>query len=438
MEESSWIDQECPRAPAEHEWHELSEDERHRVVLALPAELPWEISPTWSDSERNIVAAVVESLDSFYRSLGQRMFVSSRLAVYYPGEAPVAPEVIVVKDVDPAPRDKWVVAQEGRGIDWVLEVCDEREPERQRLALESFLRLGVREHFLYERRNGRLTGHRLGQGVARVNARIEPIQGRYHSEVLGLQLALENERLRFFIGTASLPDLREQAERAQQLLLQSIAQKEAAERRAERALAELSRESERAHEEAKRADGERRRAEDERVRAEVELQRAMTAEEALAEESQRRQRVETQLQEREQRIEGAQQELRELAQRLHQSEQRMGEVMREKEAQGNAAAQFEQRLSATRRECERLRRHVHQLENTLGEGRASDASSHDEAVAGESDHAPTERAAKGDTRGAAEGKRVGKRAASGSGAPPAAEGATDEERPEAGPLKSLA
>ncbi len=205
VEESSWIDQECPRAPSEHEWHELSEDERRRVVAALPAELPCQISPTWSDGERNIVGSVVESLDSFFRSLGQRMFVSSRLAVYYPGEAAVAPEVIVVNAAEPKPREKWVVSREGKGIDWVLEVCDERDPERQREALESFLRLGVKEHFLYERRNGRLTGHRLGRGSERTNVRIEPSHGRYHSEVLGLQLALENERVRFFIGTAPLP-----------------------------------------------------------------------------------------------------------------------------------------------------------------------------------------------------------------------------------------
>ena len=63
-----------------------------------------------------------------------RVYLSSELAVFYPGEARVVPDVFAVLDVENHPRMKWVVDDEKKGIDFVLEVHvagDARKDQRE-------------------------------------------------------------------------------------------------------------------------------------------------------------------------------------------------------------------------------------------------------------------------------------------------------------------
>src|SRR5262249_26208775 len=86
--------------------------------------------------------------------------------------------------------------------------------------------------FIFDRGRGRLIGYCLSAGEAGSYQPIVPQAGRWTSRVLGLELALEGERFRFYYGTAPLPDAQELMDHAQELVQEVIAKKEEAERRA--------------------------------------------------------------------------------------------------------------------------------------------------------------------------------------------------------------
>jgi Uma2 family endonuclease len=244
-----------PRAPTEAEWAALSHQERARVVAALPS---WmtdaEFLPPEGDPHREAKASALEALRRFFEHMKRRVYVGADLAVYYPGQPRFAPDVLAVLDVDPGPRDKWVVSAEGKGLDFTLEVLVSGS---RRKDLESNVRfyadLGIPEYFVYDRSRQRLSGFRLPQLGARSYEAMVPQHGRFTSEVLGLHLVVEEGRLRFYAGNAPLLDLSE-------LIARLEAYSESMARRAED-------ESKRAEDESKRAEDESKRAEDESKRA---------------------------------------------------------------------------------------------------------------------------------------------------------------------------
>jgi hypothetical protein len=65
---------------------------------------------------------VLDALDGFFRRTGRKIYLSSELAIFYPGERRFAPDLLAVADVDPHERSSWVVAAEGKGLDFVLEI----------------------------------------------------------------------------------------------------------------------------------------------------------------------------------------------------------------------------------------------------------------------------------------------------------------------------
>ncbi|HMA97131.1 MAG TPA: Uma2 family endonuclease, partial [Polyangiaceae bacterium] len=183
------------------------------------------------------------------------------LPVYYPDEAMFAPDLIAVLDVDPKERLRWVVADEGRGIDFALEVTFHGSRQKDlELNVERYAALGIPEYFVFDRMQQRLYGWRLGDR-GRYEA-IIPQLGRWESAVLGLDLAVELDRVRFYTGTAVVPELAELVARANAMvdgLQDRIAHAEA------------------------RAEEEKQRAEEEKQRAEEEKQRAETAEKRVRE-----------------------------------------------------------------------------------------------------------------------------------------------------------
>src|SRR5579883_1557475 len=110
------------------------------------------------------------------------------------------PGVLDVEDVE---RDKLVVSAEGRGLDWVLEVHvggDRKKDAETNVA--RYAQLGIPEYFLYDRGRARLSAFRLPAPDATAYVPIVPQQGVYASTVLGLDVQVEAERLRFLQGTA--------------------------------------------------------------------------------------------------------------------------------------------------------------------------------------------------------------------------------------------
>lgn len=130
-----------------------------------------------------------------------------------------------------------------------------------------FARLGIPEYFAYEVEAQRLAGWRLPSPGATVYQRIVPQHGSFPSLVLGLDLMVSGDRLRFLAGDAVLPDPRELVERLEELV-------DRATERAEAAARQAADEQRRAEEEARRAEEETRRAEEETRRAEEEKRRA--------------------------------------------------------------------------------------------------------------------------------------------------------------------
>lgn len=130
-----------------------------------------------------------------------------------------APDVIAVLDVDDLgdedPRNAWVVADEGKGLDWVLEVMN--LGDRRKDLVENVLdyaALGIFEYFVYDRLRGRLVGHRLpGPNATRYNL-IPSRGGVLQSRVLGLDLTVMGSKLRFLSGGALVPEMQELLERA--------------------------------------------------------------------------------------------------------------------------------------------------------------------------------------------------------------------------------
>ena len=142
-----------------------------------------------------------------------------------------------------------MVSAEGKGLDWVLEVHvgGDRKKDAER-NVARYARLGIPEYFLYDRARNQLFAHRLPAPDATTYSPIVPQHGRYESRVLGLEVEVAQDRLRFFAGTAMLLESEELIARLEQMLdqVQQRAEDEARRReeetrRREEAEAELAR-----------------------------------------------------------------------------------------------------------------------------------------------------------------------------------------------------
>ena len=141
-------------------------------------------------------------------------FVGGNLMMYYEEGNPrrsVSPDVFVTLGVpSEPPRPTWKVWEEGKLADFVLEVTSKTtrgndEGPKKRL----YRRLGVSEYWQFDPTgdylNPKLKGQRLGSEGQYAQIALEEFQEglRGKSAVLGLELRLENDRLRFFNPEAS-------------------------------------------------------------------------------------------------------------------------------------------------------------------------------------------------------------------------------------------
>jgi Uma2 family endonuclease len=269
-----------PRSPSQEQWDRMSAVERARVLAMLPAEVPWELQPPEGDPHWDAKATTRTDLKDFFGRTGRRIYISSELAVFYPNEPRFSPDILAVVDVELRPRTKWAVVAEGKGLDLVIEVYFAGDKSKDyELNVERYARLGIAEYFIFDRGQLNLRGYRLpaasaGRGTKpRAYQPILPQGGLYASQVLGLELRVEGERLRFYAGTAAVLDATERIEKLALTLDDVVARKEEAERLA---LAEAARADDA---EAAKATAEAGRA-DEAARADAAEQRLA---EALAE-----------------------------------------------------------------------------------------------------------------------------------------------------------
>ena len=130
--------------------------------------------------------------------------VAGNMFLYYEQGNPravVAPDVFVVLGAPAHPRDSYLLWNEPKGPDFVLEVtsASTRRDDLGRKR-ELYASLGVSEYFLYDPRSEYLTpplqGYRLRGGEYRPLSALTVLPSRsitVHSEVLGLDLRDERE-----------------------------------------------------------------------------------------------------------------------------------------------------------------------------------------------------------------------------------------------------
>lgn len=208
------VDPDHPRAPPQDVWDRLSEAERAQVVASLPIEVPLELCPPEGDAHLDAKVDARRVLRDFFGREGRRVYVSSSMNIYYPDEPPFSPDVFAVLDVEPRQRTSWIVSKEGKGLDFVIEVhvAGDRAKDLE-LNVERYARLGIQEYFVFDRGALTLHGFRLPaeteSGRPRRYQPILPKYGQYTSHVLGLELMIQGEKLRFFHLSAALPEVDE-------------------------------------------------------------------------------------------------------------------------------------------------------------------------------------------------------------------------------------
>jgi Uma2 family endonuclease len=210
-----------------------------RIYAALNADV--EATSEGTRHFRLKLSAYADLRDHFHRR-GRKVFLACELAVLYPGEEAFSPDLLAVVDVADAERerDSWRVFDEGRGLDFVLELHNRSKADKDLVdKVHRYARLRIPEYFAFDCQRQVLRGWRLSTaGGAYVP--IVPQGGRFPSLQLDLELAVLDGRLRFFLGQALVPSSHEliarlegMVDRQQQALDESERQREDSERQRE-------------------------------------------------------------------------------------------------------------------------------------------------------------------------------------------------------------
>jgi Uma2 family endonuclease len=198
-----------PRGPSVEEWRAMTPEAREQFLVAVNEALSdLQIAMSEGRPHKKAKVRAIDLLGMHFKAKGRDIYLAEEMSVVYPGEVAFSPDVLAIVDV-PQPEDderlSWVVADEGRGLDFVLEVLHRGDRKKDLVDnVERYARLGIPEYFVYDRGRQVIVGHRLSAPEARRYQRIVPQAGRYHSNVLGLDLAVERGTLRFFEGMAEL------------------------------------------------------------------------------------------------------------------------------------------------------------------------------------------------------------------------------------------
>lgn len=188
-----------------------------------------------------------DTLRRWYRSRERQVYVGSAMMVYYPGEEAITPDVFAVRDVPTHWRKSWVVTEEGKGAEWILEVLasGRRAKDLDRNVVR-YASLGVLEYFVFDIRTRCL--HAWRQAAPGVR-RYEPVRkdgDSYASQVLGLELLVVGRKLRFRQGTSELLTAEDLIERLEETVAELAVNVEEQSIRAEQETARADKEAARA------------------------------------------------------------------------------------------------------------------------------------------------------------------------------------------------
>src|SRR5690348_7522760 len=115
-----------PVAPTEEVWRAMSAAERqHFLVHVLDVLSDPRAAMSEGRPHKKAKTRSIDMLGLHFGALGRVIYLAEEMAVVYPGKEPFTPDVLAVLDVPETENDErmaWVVADEGKGIDLVLEV----------------------------------------------------------------------------------------------------------------------------------------------------------------------------------------------------------------------------------------------------------------------------------------------------------------------------
>jgi Uma2 family endonuclease len=205
-----------------------------------------------TDVHRDLMMDSIQRLQRWFAK-DLRTYVSGNLLVFYvqgDKRKHVAPDVFAVRGVPKAARENYLIWEERKGPEAVIELTSKttrKEDTDKKFKLYRDV-LQVREYFLCDPRaeylKPPLQGFRLEDGEYHA---IAPVDHRLPSEVLGLHLERNGNRLEFFdpVSGQWLPTNAEIAEEAQRTvtgLKETLHQEKAARLHAEAELGRLQRE----------------------------------------------------------------------------------------------------------------------------------------------------------------------------------------------------
>ncbi len=205
-----------------------------------------------SDFQRQYLIYAVEALGVHFQDR-ENVYVSGNLFIYYEEgnpQAVVAPDVFVVIGAPKGDRSSYMLWQEPKAPDFVLEITSRStrsEDQGAKRGIYAFL--GVQEYWQYDPTGDYLVPPLYGFRL--VDQNYEPIPAptlpngtlNVYSHVLGLDLRLEHGRLRFhdpatgqnLLTRQEAEQARQQAEQAHQQAEQAYQQAEQARQQAEQA-----------------------------------------------------------------------------------------------------------------------------------------------------------------------------------------------------------
>jgi Uma2 family endonuclease len=157
-----------------------------------------------TDDHRENMVDLIETLKRHFESSEPPVYVSGNLLVFYEAgnrHRHLSPDVFVVRGVPNRLRDNYLIWEEGKGPEVVIELTS-RSTKGEDVDDKFWLyrdRLKVPEYFLFdphqEYLNPPLQGYRL---IAKEYVPIERVEGRLPSEVLGLHLEQNGREVRLF------------------------------------------------------------------------------------------------------------------------------------------------------------------------------------------------------------------------------------------------
>jgi Uma2 family endonuclease len=156
-----------------------------------------------TEIHRNDMTDLIQTLEDRYAEKPMVCVSGNMLMFYEEGNRRkhVSPDVFVVLDIPKKERENYLIWEEGKAPDTVIEVTSKstkREDQKKKHDLYRDV-LRVREYFLFDPTQDYLKpplqGFRL---VGDEYIRIKPVDGRLPSEVLGLHLERDGKELRLF------------------------------------------------------------------------------------------------------------------------------------------------------------------------------------------------------------------------------------------------